>query len=150
MRWSANPHAPSGLFEEIMMNRLTRCLSASTVSLLLLLSLCALSASAKAVAEKRITFKRGQTSAVVRGVLTKAGKGGDFVVGARTGQTLSLKLVARGDTIFILQSPTNENLAGEGGKGSADFDLTETGDYHLCVTNREGRRTTFTLTVKIR
>lgn len=128
----------------------TKSLKAITLGLMLLLSLSALPASAKAVAEKRISFRRGQTRAVVRGVLTKAGKGGDFVVRARTGQTMSLTLVARGDTIFILQSPTNENLAGEGGKGSADFDLKETGDYHLSVTNRDGRRTNFTLTVKVR
>ena len=128
----------------------TTSLKASTLGLLLLLALGAPHAPAKALAEKRITFGRGRTSAVVRGVLTKAGKGGDFVVRARTGQTMSLKLVARGDTVFILQSPTNENLAGEGGKGSADFDLRETGDYHLSVTNREGRRTPFTLTVKVR
>jgi hypothetical protein len=125
-------------------------LNVSILGLVLVLTLCALPAPAKAVADKRISFKRGQTSAVVKGVLTKAGKGGDFIVRARKGQTLSLKLVARGDTIFILQSPTNENLAGEGGKGSAGFDLTETGDYHLSVANRDGRRTNFTLTVKVR
>lgn len=116
----------------------------------LLLLLAGSAAEAGAVQrERRITFRRGQASATVRGVVSASGRGGDYVIRARRGQTMVLVLSARGETVFALRSPSGENLAGEGGAGRAEFQLTETGDYHISVINRDGRRRNFTLTVSI-
>jgi hypothetical protein len=117
-------------------------LAASTLIVLLLASL---SVSAATQSERRIRFGRGQTRAVVRGVAS-----GDYIFRARSGQTLVVNLAAGDDTVFALQSPMGTNMAGEGGTGRAEFQLTETGDYHISVINRDGKRRRFKLTLSIR
>jgi hypothetical protein len=129
------------------MTRLRRPVAALTLALLAF----ALATSAASAAEKRIRFARGRTSAVVRGMVYADERGGgDYVLRARSGQTLVVNLTAAGDTVFAVQSPSGENMAGEGGKGRAEFRLTETGDYHVSVIPRDRKRVKFSLAVGVR
>lgn len=115
----------------------------SALALAALLLLSAFAAPADA-AERRLRFRRGHASTVV------TGRGdADYVFRARAGQKLVVILRGRGETVFALTSPNGTNMAGEGGTGRAEFQLEETGDYHLSVINRDGRRRPFRLSVSI-
>ncbi|HEX7176143.1 MAG TPA: hypothetical protein VF240_12855 [Pyrinomonadaceae bacterium] len=129
-----------------------RSVIASTLGVLLLtLSSIPAAAAVPQGRSTRIRIPRGRTSTAVRGVLTRRNSGGDYVLRARSGQKLFLDLIAtREQTVLSLSSPTGENMAGEGGSGQMEFDLTETGDYKISVFNREGRRDTYRLAVRIR
>lgn len=117
-------------------------LSAGALAALMLLT--AFGTPSANAAEKRLRFSRGHASTVVRGV-----GGADYVFRAKTGQKLVVILTAPGDTVFSLQSPNGTNMAGEGGNGRAEFQLEETGDYHLSVFSRSGKRRRYRLSVSI-
>ncbi|MBV9928984.1 MAG: hypothetical protein JOZ96_28485 [Acidobacteria bacterium] len=95
-------------------------------------------------AGKRLRFPAGHASAVVSGV-----GGGDYVFRAKAGQKLVVILTAPAATVFSLTSPKGTNMAGEGGNGRAEFQLEETGDYHLSVFNRDSKRPRYRLSVSI-
>ena len=117
-------------------------LGAAALAALMLLT--AFGAPATNAAEPRLRFARGHASAVVRGV-----GDADYVFRASTGQKLVVILTAPADTVFSLQSPNGTNMAGEGGNGRAEFQSEETGDYHLSVFSRSGRRRRYRLSVSI-
>jgi hypothetical protein len=100
--------------------------------------------SGASAAEKRLRFARGHASAVVRGV-----GDADYVFRANASQKLVVILTASADMVFSLQSPNGTNMAGEGGNGRAEFQLEETGDYHLSVFSRSGKRRRYRLSVSI-
>ncbi|MFL6254056.1 MAG: hypothetical protein ACJ74T_03465 [Pyrinomonadaceae bacterium] len=117
-------------------------LPAAALATLMLLT--AFGTPAANAAETRLRFSHGHASKVVRGT-----GGADYVFRANTGQKLVVILTAPRDTIFSLQSPNGTNMAGEGGNGRAEFQLEETGDYHLSVFSRSGKRRHYTLSVSI-
>ena len=126
-----------------------KVMAAGALCLLMLLALAPSDAAAQA--ETRVRFRRGQRSKTVSGVVTANGRGGDFVLGARAGQTLVIDFAAKGETVFALTAPDGENMAGEGSPaGRVRFKLMQTGDYHISVINRDNRRRKFTFTFTIR
>ena len=116
----------------------------STGAVAALMFLTTFGVPAASAAQRRLRFARGHASAVVRGI-----GDADYVFRANSGQKLVVILSAPTDTVFSLQSPNGTNMAGEGGNGRAEFQLEETGDYHLSVFSRSGKRRRYRLSVSI-
>lgn len=108
------------------------------VRVLLLVVVLSLS-SADLMAQKRISFRRGASSATVRG---KIGANGytEYVINGRAGQLMSIEITSGNGAVII-------NAGTATGK-SFSIDMTG-GDHLLSVVNTSGYATNFTLTVSI-
>lgn len=112
------------------------------------LVLIALEASASV---QRIRFKRGATSANVTGYLSGS-RQICYVLNARSGQHMKLQAEGKGATVGEVTMPSG-NKDGQPGGVFFDNDLTESGDYRVCISaSNMGERWkgAFTLTVEIR
>lgn len=96
-----------------------------------------LTLSTVGLADIRIRFARGRTSATVTGSV-RAGGRVCYVAGARRGQTVNGVLSSRSGKIIFFES----------GETSYSFVVERNGDQSLCVDNL-GRATTYTMTVSI-
>ena len=87
-------------------------------------------------AQTRIRFARGRTSATISGTLRADGVR-RYVLGARSGQSLTGNISSRGDCVKFTEGSTSLALA------------TDSGDNWISVTNYCGRSAAFTMTVSI-
>ena len=97
-----------------------------------------LSMASVALADIRIRFAKGRTSATVSGRIARGGRI-CYVAGERRGQTLTATLSSRSGQVQIFES----------GDTSYTTYIDYSGDQTICVDNLEGA-TTYTLTVSIR
>lgn len=92
----------------------------------------------------RISFKRGSTSATVKGTVAKGGP--DFyLVGAKAGQTMTVRSI--GKVSFGLDSPDG-NLTDDDGNTNWAGELPADGDYRIRVYSNGGAQN-YSLTVAI-
>lgn len=92
------------------------------------------------MAQKRITFKRGTSSATVRARI--AGKGyEEYMVNGRAGQVMSIEITSGNGAVVV-------NAGTATGK-SFSLDMTG-GDHMLSIVNQGSKATNYTLTVSIR
>jgi hypothetical protein len=105
---------------------------------LLVVVMVTLSISETALADTRIRFARGRTSATLTG---RVGTGGRvcYIANARAGQTLTATISSRSGQVRIFES----------GDTSYYSEVEYSGDQSICVDNLRGA-TTFSLTVSIR
>jgi hypothetical protein len=104
------------------------------VTLMLILS------GADLMAQTRISFRRGSSSATVRGKIGPRGYS-EYVVNGRAGQLLSIEITSGNGAVVV-------NAGSASGKS---FSLNMTGgDHMLSIVNTKGGATSFTLTVSIR
>jgi hypothetical protein len=114
-------------------------------------------AASAANREERVRFARGASSAVVSGEV----RGYDYVdylVGARAGQRLSVRLArTRGPGYFLVRAPGSEDNLFDGSTSGDSFDtvLPATGDYRIRIfmmrsAARRNERAGYRLTVAIR
>ncbi len=97
-----------------------------------------------AIAQTRIRFVKGRTSATVSGGLARnASK--CFVLGTRQGQSFEGRLRSRNGKV---QFPWHSG-AGSYKGGTSYSDVANGGDKELCIENT-GNATTFSLTISIR
>lgn len=97
---------------------------------------------------RRIRFKQGRSSTVVRSSIGKK-EIITYVVGATAGQTMDLD-ISKG-TAFRLYTPGGDSLQGGKGVSGATEELDETGDYRIEVESRSSKsRVSFSLSVTIR
>lgn len=91
------------------------------------------------MAQKRITFRRGASSATVTG---KIGNKGylEYNVNGRAGQVMAIKI----------RSGNNSVIVNAGSATGKDFSLDMSGGDHTLSIVNTGRATTYTLTVSIR
>jgi hypothetical protein len=96
--------------------------------------------SADVLAQKRIRFRRGASSATVRGPI---GAGGytEYIVNGRAGQVMTIEITSGNGAVVV-------NAGSASGK-SFSIDMTG-GDHLLSVVNTGRRATNYTLTVSIR
>jgi hypothetical protein len=106
------------------------------VALLLVLVM----SSANVLAQKRIRFQRGKSSATVRGPIGANGYT-EYVIDGRAGQVMTIEITSGNGAVVV-------NAGTASGKS---FSLEMTGgDHLLSVVNTSRRATNFTLTVSIR
>lgn len=99
-------------------------------------------------ASRRLQFKRGMSSRTVTGKVSIA-LSDTFLVGARAGQVMTIKLTApRKSVRFLLMSPTTRNLVADNARDWTGT-LPETGDYYIIVDADE-RGSTYSMTVTIK
>jgi hypothetical protein len=96
--------------------------------------------SADVLAQKRIRFQRGRSSATVRGPI---GGGGytEYTVNGRAGQVMTIEITSGNGAVIV-------NAGSASGK-SFSIDMSG-GDHLLSVVNTGRRATTYTMTVSIR
>ena len=95
--------------------------------------------SADVLAQKRIRFARGASSATVRGRIGPKGYV-EYLINGRAGQVMSIKITSGNGEVTV-------NAGTASGK---DFSLDMSGgDHLLSIVNTVGSPTNFTLTVSI-
>ena len=99
-------------------------------------------------ATRRLQFKRGTSSATVTGKVSIA-LPDTFLVGARAGQVMTVKLTAGRKAVrFLVMSPTTRNLVADNAREWTGT-LPETGDYYIIVDSDE-RNSNYSMTVSIK
>lgn len=99
-------------------------------------------------AHRRVQFKRGMSSATLKGTASLA-MPDILVVGARTGQTMSVQLATAHRSVrFSVMSPKTESLIIDGRKSWTGA-LPESGDYTILVdADEKGGPYSMTITIK--
>ena len=106
----------------------------------LTLALVLVVSSADVLAQKRIRFQRGKSSATVRGPIGPNGYT-EYVIDGRAGQVMTIEITSGNGSVIV-------NAGSASGK-SFSIDMTG-GDHLLSVVNTGRRATNYTLTVSIR
>ena len=110
--------------------------SSKVVALLLMMILC----GSDVLAQKRISFRRGTSSATVRGRIGSKGYL-EYLINGRAGQVMSIDITSDNDAVIV-------NAGSASGK---NFSLEMTGgDHLLSIVNTSRTPTSYTLTVSIR
>ena len=104
---------------------------ALTAVFLIALGLLASANQVAAQARVRVRFGRGASSATLRGRINGY-KYVDYIVGARAGQTLNVKLRTTGSAEIVVFTPSDENVIGaEGIQYTGELEYT--GSYKIRV-----------------
>jgi hypothetical protein len=99
-------------------------------------------------ASRRLQFKRGTSETTVQGTVSIA-LPDTYLVGARAGQTMTIKLTAPGRTVrFLLMSPTTRSLVADNARDWTGV-LAESGDYTIIIDS-DARNSTYSMTVSIK
>src|SRR5829696_4613711 len=91
---------------------------------------------------KRVNFKKGEVATTVAGSIPNTLESHEYIVRARKGQTIHLRLrTARNSIGFYTMSPTNTMVEEETFLKNYTGTLEETGEYHIFVytTKRAGK-----------
>lgn len=108
---------------------------------LVMLTMIFLATSVETLAQTRIRFGRGRSSATISGTIAP-GANRTFVVGARSGQYAVVSVNPRNLQIFTDEAPKGES-------GSSSFE-TNYGDNEFGIYNPTGRPIRFSMTISIR
>lgn len=111
-----------------------------TVMQIVALALVMTFVSSDAMAQKRISFRRGASAATVRGNIDSKGYL-EYVVNGRAGQVMSIEITSGNGAVVV-------NAGSASGK-SFSIEMTG-GDHLLSVVNTGRGATNYTLTVAIR
>lgn len=99
-------------------------------------------------ATRRLQFKRGTSEATVTGKVSIA-LPDTYLVGARAGQTMTVKLTAPRKAVrFMVMSPSTRSLVADNARDWTGT-LDETGDYTIIIDS-DDRNSTYTMTVTIK
>ena len=106
--------------------------------------------------EERIQFKPGASSAIANGRIS-GGERKTFVLGARAGQTMTIKVIDGGknnDVVFYIIAPDGSHPMGDGEGEGYDSGwsgaLQKNGDYKIVVSTIESKNTPFKIQVAVR
>ncbi|HEX8568133.1 MAG TPA: hypothetical protein VF648_21010 [Pyrinomonadaceae bacterium] len=107
---------------------------------------------------ERIQFKPGTSSATVGGTAVGGGEETTYLLGARAGQTMTVKITENSqynDVVFHIIAPDGSFPMGSDGE-SASYDTTwsgrlpKSGDYKIVVGTIESKKANFKMLVSIR
>lgn len=107
---------------------------------LFVVAMVATMAASDSMAQTRIRFARGRSSATVTGTLA-AGATRGFVLGARRGQTLTAALSCGNGRCDFTQGDLHDT--------QYSHYVESNGDVYISIDNHGNRTTTFTMTVSI-
>ena len=111
--------------------------------------LVAASLVSDSVAQTRIFFGRGRSSAVLRGTLSGNGMR-TYLLGVRAGQTITVQVNSANNNVEgDIDYPNGDHIDSTDG-GYWQGDTTENGSYRISVINNGGRATSYSLTVTVR
>ncbi len=97
---------------------------------------------------RRLQFKRGTSEATVQGKVSIA-LPDTYLVGARAGQTMTVKLTAPRKTVrFLVMSPSTRSLVADNARDWTGV-LGESGDYTIIIDS-DARNSTYSMTVTIK
>jgi hypothetical protein len=134
--------------KEKIMNR--RILVATLLALVFVTSTLSVSAQHGYRVTKRLAFKKGEVATVVKGAIPNTLEGHEYVVRARQGQTMSLKLItAKKGLGFSVWAPNGDLIAEETAQRQWSGELPETGDYRIVLNTETEGVATYTLRVQI-
>jgi hypothetical protein len=96
---------------------------------------------------RRVQFKRGTSSTTLQGTVTRA-LSETYLVGARAGQVMTVKLTASNRSVtFLVSSPTTTSLIADNTRDWTGT-LPETGDYTIIV--QADTRAPYSITISIK
>ena len=99
-------------------------------------------------AVRRLQFKRGTSQTTVQGKVSIA-LPDTYLVGARAGQVMTVKLTAARKTVrFLLMSPSTRSLVADNARDWTGV-LDETGDYTIII-DADARNSAYSMTVSIK
>jgi hypothetical protein len=99
---------------------------------------------------KRLAFKKGQVSTVVRGAIPNTLEGHEYVVRARQGQTMSVKLASlKKGVVFSVWAPNGDMIGEETGQRQWSGELPESGDYRIVINTETDGAARYRLEVQI-
>ena len=99
---------------------------------------------------KRIAFKKGQISTLVKGSIPNTLEGHEYVLRARQGQTLTVRLSStKKDINFSIWAPSGEMVGEETPVRKWSGELTETGDYRIVINTESDGAVRYSLEVQI-
>jgi hypothetical protein len=102
---------------------------------LILTSFCASAAGQNKKGPTRISFKKGESSTIVKGQVSTKRLERAFLVGARTGQELYLEVrEGRGDAKVLLIDPSGKPIASDGLGEGIRVRLKQSGVYRIEVS----------------
>lgn len=107
---------------------------------ILVFSMIVLMSGADLMAQTRIRFRRGSSSASIPGTLA-AGATRGFVLGARRGQVLTATLSSSNGQVDFTQGNLHDT--------QYSMTVEENGDVYISIDNHGRRATKFTLTISI-
>ncbi len=97
---------------------------------------------------RRLQFKRGTSEATVQGKVSIA-LPDTYLVGARAGQTMTVKLTAPRKTVrFLVMSPSTRSLVADNARDWTGV-LGESGDYTIIIDS-DARNSIYSMTVTIK
>ena len=100
--------------------------------------------------EKRITFKRGEVAATVKGTIPNTLEGHEYIFRGRKGQTLLVSLSsAKKDIGFFIMTPEGEMIDRETALRKWYGELPSSGDYRLVINTRSKGTAAYTLKIQI-
>jgi hypothetical protein len=99
---------------------------------------------------KRLAFKKGQVSTIVKGAIPNTLEGHEYIARARQGQTMLIKLVStKKATGFSIWAPNGDLISEETTAREWTGELPETGDYRIVINTETDGVARYTLTVQI-
>ena len=99
-------------------------------------------------ASRRLQFKRGTSEATVQGRVSIA-LPDTYLIGARAGQTMTIKLTAARKAVrFLLMSPSTRSLVADNARDWTGV-LEESGDYTIIIDS-DARNSIYSMTVSIK
>lgn len=99
---------------------------------------------------KRIALKKGQIATVVKGAIPNTLEGHEYVLRARQGQTLTVRLSStRKDINFSIWAPNGEMVGEETSVRKWSGELAESGDYRIVINTESDGVARYSLEVQI-
>ena len=99
---------------------------------------------------KRLAFKKGQVSTVEKGTIPNTLEGHEYILRARQGQTMTVKLSSsKKGTGYSIWAPNGDMIGEETAPRQWSEELPQTGDYRIIINTETDGVARYTLEVQV-